>query len=188
VLLICSVLAIGLSASAGAQADSLQLVSEIGGVFDYILFTIDILPRDKSIVLTGSGDIISAILASQALSIGCFDGGVTSSSTSECFLSTIPGVCAVGSIEGFEVTSASAQAGRANLIINGVSTDTVSAPVAAVASTPEASRLLLLGSGLLSLVGAWRRRNRCVTLLQLLRLKPRRPSTRPTSTSVGLQR
>jgi hypothetical protein len=187
VLLICSVLAIGLSASAGARGDSLQLVSDTSGVFDYILFTIDVLPLGNGIVRTGSGDVINAILASRALSIGCFDGGVTSTSTSESFLSAIPGVCTVGSIEGFEATSASAQAGPANLIINGVSTDTVSRPSAAGASTPEASRLLVLGGSLLGLVGAWRRKSRWVALLQLLRLKPRRPSTGPASTGVGLQ-
>jgi hypothetical protein len=188
VLLICSVLAIGLSASAGARADSLQLVSNTGGVLDYRLFTIDILLLGNGIVVTGSGDVISAILTSQALSIGCFDGGVTSTSTSESYLSTIPGVCAVGSIEGFEVTLGSARAGPVNLIINGASTDTVSAPVAAGVSTPETSRLLLLGSGLLGLVGSLRRKNRWVALLQLLRLKPRRPNTGPASTGVGLQR
>jgi hypothetical protein len=91
------------------------------------------------------------------------------------------------SLGGFEVTSTSAQVGPVNLMINGVSTDTVSGPIAAGASTPEASRLFLLGTGLLGLVGAWHRKSRWAALL--LRLKSRRrPSVGPASTGVGLQR
>jgi hypothetical protein len=181
VLVICSLIAIGSIPSAVARADSLQLMSDTSGVFDFIFLTItlDSFAQGNGIVLTGLGNVISAILASEALAIGCLGAGGT--------LSTIPGVCAVGSVDGFEVTSASAQAGPVNFIIKGVSTDTVSGPTAPGASVSEAPSLLLLGTGLLGLVGAWQRKGRWVGLL--LRLKPRRrPTAGPASTRVGLQR